>query len=149
MSGSARENQADGSRVFHLKCILSITTGRLLSEKGTRGVYDILNFMTGDNLYTHQLPRASEECRPHLVHQLPWLEGLAPPVDADTPQMARGKPLFDWMRETVEASKERGGPFYAIFPLHPEHHEHKDPIEELRQMTNAPIAFIRTGGDPA
>ena len=34
------------------------------------GIYDILNFLTGDNLYTHQLPRAMRECEPWLRAQL-------------------------------------------------------------------------------
>ncbi len=58
---------------FHLGDILSITTGRLVSLRHIDGVYDILNFMTGDNLFTHQLPRASRECAPELKKQFPAL----------------------------------------------------------------------------
>jgi hypothetical protein len=58
---------------FDLADILSISTGRLLSHEGIGGVYKILNFMTDDNLFTHQLPRAAKETAPELLHQLPWL----------------------------------------------------------------------------
>ena len=61
------------TKQFHLGDVLSITTGRLVSPRHIDGVYDILNFMTGDNLFTHQLPRASDECKPYLVAQFPQL----------------------------------------------------------------------------
>src|SRR3990167_2376272 len=61
------------TKQFHLGDVLSITTGRLVSPRHIDGVYDILNFMTGDNLFTHTLPRASDECKPYLVAQFPQL----------------------------------------------------------------------------
>ena len=61
------------TKQFHLGDVLSITTGRLVSPRHIDGVYDILNFMTGDNLFTHQLPRAFDECKPYLVAQFPQL----------------------------------------------------------------------------
>jgi hypothetical protein len=51
---------------FHFSDILSVTTGRLVSTRHMDGIYDILNFLTEDNLYTHQLPRAMKECEPWL-----------------------------------------------------------------------------------
>lgn len=59
--------------------ILSITTGCLLSRRGIAGVYAILNHMTGDNLGTHQLPRVSDECKTHLLTQLPQLATIEVP----------------------------------------------------------------------
>ena len=56
---------------FHISDILTITDGRLVSFNGMDGVYDILNFMTGDDLFTHQLPRAMDICQPVLQKQLP------------------------------------------------------------------------------
>jgi hypothetical protein len=38
------------TRPFHLGDVLTITTGRLVSPRHMDGVYDVLNFMTGDNL---------------------------------------------------------------------------------------------------
>jgi hypothetical protein len=57
--------------VFDLGTILSITTDILLTEIGN--VYEILNYMTGDNLYTHQLPRVGQEMKPVLLEQHPEL----------------------------------------------------------------------------
>ena len=61
------------TRTFHIGDILSVTTGFLVSPRHMEGIYDILNFMTQDNLFTHQLPRASDECRPYLLRQHPQL----------------------------------------------------------------------------
>jgi len=58
-------------KTFHISDILSITTGGLVSDRHMDGVYDILNFLTGDELLTHQLPRAMRECEPWLRTQFP------------------------------------------------------------------------------
>lgn len=64
------------SKQFHLGDVLSITTGILMSPRKMDGVYDILNFMTQDNLFTHQLPRASKECVPFILEQHPQLKDI-------------------------------------------------------------------------
>jgi hypothetical protein len=56
---------------FHISDILSITTGRLLSTRHMDGIYDILDFLSQDELYTHQLPRAMKEFQPYLLEQFP------------------------------------------------------------------------------
>jgi len=61
---------------FHISGVLSVTTGHLVSPRHMDGIYDILNFMTGDNLFTHQLPRASDECKPYLLKQHPQLKDV-------------------------------------------------------------------------
>ena len=65
-------------KLFHISDILSVTTGRLVSTRHIDGVYDILNFLTGDDLFTHQLPRANRECEPWLRSQFPLLMKDAP-----------------------------------------------------------------------
>ena len=42
---------------FYLGDVLSVAIDRLVSLRHMDGVYDILNFMTGDDLLTHELPR--------------------------------------------------------------------------------------------
>lgn len=64
---------------FDLATILSITTGRLLCP--IDNVYEILNHMTDDNLYTHQLPRAREICGPVLVLRFPFLADIIYPEE--------------------------------------------------------------------
>ena len=69
------------TRTFHIGDILTITTGRLVSPRHVDGIYDILNFMTGDNLFTHQLPRGMDECAPSLREQFPDLAAIVVPDD--------------------------------------------------------------------
>lgn len=73
---------------FHISDVLSVTTGRLVSSRHMEGVYDILNFLTGDNLFTHQLPRASRECEP-------WLRTQFPKLFPDSPEMAVSLNVLD------------------------------------------------------
>lgn len=51
------------SKMIPLGDVLSVTQDALVSRSHIGGVYEILNFMTGDNLFTHQLPRAAAECQ--------------------------------------------------------------------------------------
>lgn len=64
------------TKLFHLGDVLSITDGRMMSPRHMDGIYDILSFMTGDSLFTHQLPRAMKECQPFLLKQHPQLAGI-------------------------------------------------------------------------
>lgn len=61
-----------------MKCttgeIISVGTGKLCCSMDK--VYEIMNFLTGDNLFTHQLPRAFEACKEHVTAQHPWLEQI-------------------------------------------------------------------------
>lgn len=58
---------------FDISDVLTITNGALVSTRHMDGVYDILNFMTGESLYTHALIRAAEVCKPALLKQFPSL----------------------------------------------------------------------------
>lgn len=60
---------------FHIGDILSITSGRLVSNRGMVGIYEILGFLTRDEVYTHEIPRLMGECRPYLAAQFPQLVG--------------------------------------------------------------------------
>lgn len=61
-------------RTYSLRSVLNITTGVLTSD--IQDIYSILNFMTGDNLYTHQFGRASKFCKPYLLTQFPQLANV-------------------------------------------------------------------------
>ena len=124
---------------FHLGDILSITTGRLVSNRHMDGVYDILNFMTGDNLFTHQLPRASLECASFLKGQFPQL---------DTPEMDIAVSELSEMLETPSGRAEpaelvagwlagqvaKYGEWFEVSPLPPGQHEVRNPIIEAEEM---------------
>ena len=99
---------------------LTIMQGGLMVEMGR--VYELLNYMTGDNLYTHQLPRAARECRPALEQQMP---ALAVFVD-QTPYDPK-----NWQEYLAEARVKVGDEF-EITPL--ENWTHRDPLAEMVEM---------------
>jgi hypothetical protein len=64
---------------FDLGAILNISTGRLYTNMND--IYDVLNYLTGDNLFTHQLPRVMEFAQDYILALYPELKG----VGVDTP----------------------------------------------------------------
>jgi hypothetical protein len=82
---------------FHISDVLSVTTPLLLSSRHMEGVYDILNWLTGDSLYTHQLPRAEREVRP-------WMRTQFPDLMDDSPRMAE---LLTEFRKDIESAHDR------------------------------------------
>ncbi len=113
------------TKTFHLGDILSVTTGRLVSPRHIDGVYDILNWMTGDNLMTHQLPRACGECEGLLRAQHPDLIAIAiPEFGGDKDAVGR------WLAEQVAIYGETR----EVAPLAAEDHTRIDPIAELRAI---------------
>lgn len=56
---------------FPTEDVLGAFTGILLSDIG--GIYRVLNWMTGEQLFTHQLPRVGREAAPVLLAAYPEL----------------------------------------------------------------------------
>lgn len=127
------------TRQFNLGDVLSITTGRLLSDRHMEGIYDILNFMTGDSLFTHQLPRARSECIPYLLKQHPDLGSseiekaltvLDRNLDGIEDNDARGLVIDNWL----ENQQKKYGKMLDVMKIPSNAHETKDPIEEAVEM---------------
>jgi hypothetical protein len=127
------------ARSFHLGDVLSVTTGRLVSPRHIGGVYDILGWMTGESLMTHQLPRACDECAPRLLEQHPQLADVDVPDDFGD----SGERVADWL-ETQVAWLGRELP---VAPLAAGDHTHIDPLTELHAMApNAEVIVIEVPG---
>lgn len=139
------------TKSFSLRTILTVTTGRLLTkgggdrDNGIGDLYKILDWMTGDNLFTHQLPRAGEECRPWL---LKWFPELAPcsvglsKLDEWISKSRDGTEtgIIMWLAEQkmmFPALKD----FYDV-PQIPSGHVVKDPMEELIEMRGGDHGII-------
>src|SRR5882724_2028097 len=75
----------DVTKQFHICDVLSVTTGILVSPRGMDGVYEILNWMTGESLYTHQLPRVCRKATPVLLAAYPELENAQGEAEMVTP----------------------------------------------------------------
>lgn len=121
-------------REFHLGNILSITTGLLVSPNHIGGIWEILNWMTRDNLYTHQLPRASKECAPELLRQHPELASVEVPDE-----FSGEEAVLAWLAQQVSVY----GEYLEITPLADGEHTYIDPIDEIRMMRpDAPIIAV-------
>ena len=118
-------------RHFHLGDILSITTGRLVSPRLIEGVYDILGYMTRDTLWTHQLPRASGECRPWLLR---WHPQLAE-VDAS---IVNSENWEQWLACQVTLF----GRTLPVQRIPADDHERKHPWDELVAMRGTDEGII-------
>lgn len=145
------------TKTFPLAQILSITTGRLMCDMG--GVYEILNHITGDNLYTHVLPRAARFARPFIAEAFPELEAAwtaqnaarfqelldCVPHHADqTPQTAISTWIL-WMMEPGQCGLK---PEYEI-----QSHESAwlslDPVSELEGMVvKERVMAVSVGDSP-
>lgn len=113
------------TRDFPLGAILSITDGHLVARNHIDGVYEILNWMTGDNLFTHQLPRASKECRPYLLAQHPQLEAVVFPDGIEGAEA-----VYAWLDEQEAIYGET----LPVEPLPEGAHERIEPMTELFDM---------------
>ena len=122
------------SESFALGDVLSITTECLVSRDHIDGVYRICNHMTGDNLFTHQLPRAIRECKPHLLAQHPDLAAIEVP-DWENPTKGI---VYEWL-DGIEA---QFGTHRDVEPLAADDHTRIDPITELGLMGVAPERII-------
>lgn len=116
---------SEDKQKFRLGVVASAYSGKLLCSIDS--MYKILNFMTGDNLYTHQLPRAMDVCRPYLQKQFGWL------ADFDFTAVSRD----DWHGFLTGLEKEHGE-FLEVSKLPDGAWEHKNPLLELLSMMDEP-----------
>jgi hypothetical protein len=132
-------------RLFHISDVLSVTTGRLVSTRHIDGVYDILNFLTSDNIFIHQLPRAYREAEPWLRQQFPQLfpdnpitARLMEEMDArlrDFPYETKDQRqayITEWIAaaQLAHALPE----MLPVYEMGEDMHTHIDPIEEACAM---------------
>jgi len=108
------------SKLFKLEDVVSVVTGYFMSED-IGDIYAILNYMTGDDLFTHQLPRAADACRPSLIEQHPLLAQL----DFDGLELEE-------MRAKIEEVRPKTGNELWVSPL--AEWEHKGAIRELTEL---------------
>jgi hypothetical protein len=121
------------TRTFDLGDVLTITTGALVSARHVDGIYDILNYMTGDNLFTHQLPRAMDACAGPLLDQHPQLASVVLP---DWPHGVTAEVVHAW----VDEMRLTYGDSLPVAPLSEWHHV--DPLQEMVEMTERPDRVI-------
>lgn len=111
-------------QMFDLGTVLSITSGKLLTS--IDNVYKILNFMTGDSLYTHQLPRAGRQCEGPIKALYPKLVTLSAKAESEVT-------TENWKTWLANAVEEHGDEF-DIVPLLM--YTKREPLSELAEMVD-------------
>ena len=120
-------------RRFPLGVVLSVTTGILLAPFDE--LHEFLDFMTGDKLMTHQLPRATQECAPVLLRRHPHLASAVPPES-----FTGRSDVERWVAEQAR----RLGEGVTVATLDPDDHTEIDPLVELQMMRpDVEIVVIR------
>ncbi|MER6738226.1 DUF7736 domain-containing protein [Streptomyces puniciscabiei] len=117
-------------RAFALSDVLSVTTEKLLSRRHMDGIYDILSYMTGQSLFTHQLPHACDKAKPALLEQHPQLVGVCPPDGLDQHD------LLAWLTEAERVHGET----LDVQPL--TDWQHRDPIEDACDKVGADKVWV-------
>jgi len=131
------------TKMFPLNVVLTVTTGRLLTTSNNPGdngigqLYEILNWITDDNLYTHQLARVAKECKPFLFEQFIELESVGvlwlDVLDALMKKHEAKKGIELWIDELKIKIPELKNE-YNIPQMPKDKHEIKDPILEAEDM---------------
>lgn len=126
-------------RAFPLDEVVICGTGRLVARRHMSAVYELLSYMTGDNLFTHQLPRACHECRPYIIAACPKI------AEMDTEKLNSCVKIAESTDgETLESVCERwlhdeqirlGLPDSVnLEPIPRDDHDFINPIQELATM---------------
>jgi hypothetical protein len=126
------------TRDFDLGDVISISDGRLVSPRLMGGVYDILNFMTGDNLYTHQLPRAWRVCQPAILAQHPQL------ANVETETVLGPHNIASWLA----VQKRLFGETLSIAPLARQAWTQIDPLLEAEALVGKERVISVAAGTP-
>lgn len=113
------------TKPFPTADVLSAITGRLVSERHMDAIYEVLNFMTGESLFTHQLPRVGREAAKVLVAHQPDLAAAIEEADQVNPQNWRG-----WAARWVK----RYGPTISVPTMTADQHRRVDAIAEAVEM---------------
>lgn len=128
----------DRYREFPIESVLTVATGFCLYPGKAFGkVYELLNWMTRDNLFTHQLPRAMKECQPWLLRQHPQLYTIE----------ASALTVDHWEEWLIE-QRDSLGDTVRVERIPQDDHDRIDPVEELLQMRPDAV-IVRTEPDDA
>lgn len=110
------------AKQFHISVVMTVIGGKLLCQ--TEEVYKFLNYMTGESVFTHQIPRVMREAGPVLLKQHPQLKGVTVPEFVNV----------DAVHAFVEALCTEYGDYVSVIPMDVNEHESIDPMSEAAEM---------------
>lgn len=110
---------------FSTGAVLSAITGRLVCEIGF--VYEVCNWMTGESVFTHQLPRICREAKPVILAMHPQLAAAISEAE-----QINEKNWETWLHTWIK----RYGETIAVPKLTADQHERIDPVSELAEKVH-------------
>lgn len=108
------------TKEFPTADVMSSITGRLMGDIG--GVYQVLGWMSGESLMTHQLPRVGREATPAMIAFRPDIAQAVEEAQQVTPE--------NW-RNWLKVWTDRYGETMAVPKMTVDQHERIDPMSEL------------------
>ena len=105
--------------------VLGTITGIRLGDLD--GIYEVSSFMSGEAVFTHQLPRVGREIQAVVLRQHPELHPVIKEAESITPE--NWQPILaGWIA--------RYGSTIALEPMSTDEHESIDPISELAEKVH-------------
>lgn len=112
------------TREFELGAVITATTGRMVARDGFGAVHKLFEYISGGPVWTHQLPRLFDECKPGLEEQFPWM------CDIVFPDNIHGTNWEQWLDEQVTIH----GATLRVKPIDPSQYYVINPIQEAVDM---------------
>lgn len=113
------------TKAFPTAWVLSTVTGRLLCD--ISGVYDVCNWMTGESVFTHQIPRVCREARSVMIARQPDLDDAVRESELVTQDNWQ-----DWLATWIQ----RYGETIDVPKMTADQHERIDPLSELAEKVH-------------
>lgn len=134
---------AGETKTFGIGAILSVTGESMVCDIGD--IYEILGWLTGEDLMTHQLPRAARESEDFLREQFPDLATVDTPDWSQVPGWATmtGDDKEAHITVWLDGLAAKVGATRDVPRLQVEDHTQIDALAELRMMRpDAPIIAV-------
>lgn len=113
-------------KAFPTEDVLGVITGRLLGDIG--GIYEVQSWMTGESVFTHQLPRVSREATPVILAFHPHLQSAIDEAEYVSPDNWQ-----EWRDKWID----RFGPEISVPKMSTDQHERIDPLSELVEKVHS------------
>lgn len=116
------------TKKFEISAVISVVSGRMVSKEGMGGIYEVLSWMAGESVFTHQIPRIRGEAAPLILAMHPGLEKALAEAELVTNEHDMLIMHAAWVRCY---GAEIDVPLMTI-----DEHERIDPRSELAEMAH-------------
>ena len=110
-------------RTFDFATMISIISGRMFTSM--EKLYDALNFLTQETIYTHQIPKILPPSAKHILKTYPELEDIGKDVIINSEEEAE---------RFIKSLSQIFGNEFTLEPMSDEEYSHTDPFEDLKDL---------------